>query len=281
MSRGQVILKVLAGHAALVLLMLISANWKGCEWLKPDEQILTVDLASLFEASEMETVREPDPVVDEVENVALPAATPQPTAIPTVTPTPAPTATPAPMATAAPAPTATPLPEPAATPRPAPTPTPASRLLTPEEIRENIRRQQQNQPRPTAAPALTDRQIRDLMGSGLSGGSSSGGSSTGGAAGGTGGVGFDSVERVLYQRLYTAWNQPSGMSASSGHFVQAEVELRRDGSVASSRVIRSSGHGAMDQSVRNALNAVTYVAPLPPEFRGQTHSFRIRFELTQ
>ncbi|MCC5844965.1 MAG: TonB C-terminal domain-containing protein, partial [Verrucomicrobia bacterium] len=160
---------------------------------------------------------------------------------------------------------------------PAPTPTPRPRPLTPEEIRERIQREQGQIPqRPAPQPALSAEQLQRQMGQGLSSGGTPGGAPTGAA----GGPSFDSVENALRQRLYAAWNQPAGLSAASGFFVQAEVDVNRDGSIHATRVLRASGHGEMDQSVRAALNAVTFAAPLPPEFRGQRHSFRIRFEIT-
>lgn len=115
------------------------------------------------------------------------------------------------------------------------------------------------------------------MGQGLSTGGSAGGAATGVS----GGASFGQVEAALKQRMYAAWNQPAGVSADAGWFVQAEVEVNRDGSIHAARVLRASGHDGMDRSVRAALDAVTFAAPLPPEFRGQRHSFRIRFEITR
>lgn len=270
MSHWKLGLRVALAHLLLVVGILLSGQLRSCEWFKPDEVILTVDLAGMFEEAPAEDVPEPDPVEPEPEEEAV--ALPQP--VPTVRPTPTPTPPPA-----APEPTPTPRPVPTATPRPAPTPTPRPRPLTAEEIRERIQREQgQIPPRPAPrTPALTAEQLQRQMGQGLSPGGTPGGAATGAA----GGPSFATVENALRQRLYSAWNQPAGLSAASGFFVQAEVDVNRDGSIHASRILRASGHGEMDQSVRAALNAVTFAAPLPPEFRGQRHSFRIRFEITQ
>ncbi len=257
MSRLTVGIRVALAHLLLVGLLLAGGQMRGCEWFKPDEVIVTVDLAGMFEAPP-EAPPEPEPeeeTPEEEDAVALPE--PVPTARPTPTPTPPP--------------------EPTPTPRPAPTPPPRPAPLTPEQIRERIQREQgQIPPRPAPQPALTAEQLQRQMGQGLS----SGGTAGGAPAGAAGGPSFGTVENALRQRLYAAWNQPAGLSAASGFFVQAEVDVNRDGSIHASRILRASGHGEMDQSVRAALNAVTFAAPLPPDFRGQRHSFRIRFEIT-
>jgi TonB family protein len=272
MSRWKVGFRVALAHLLLVVVLVLGGQMRGCPWFVPDEVIVTVDLAGMFEESEPEDIPEPEPVVpDPAEDVpALPD--PRPTPRPTPTPTPAP-----PQPSPAPEPTPTPRPAPTATPRPAPTPTPRPRPLTPEEIRERIRREQGQAPAaPSPAPVLTADQLQRQMGQGLSPGGSAGGA----PIGSPGGPSFNNVENALRQRLYAAWNQPPGLSAASGFFVQAEVDVNRDGSVHATRIIRASGHGEMDRSVRAALDAVTSAAPLPPDFRGQRHTFPIRFEIT-
>lgn len=272
MNRWKLGFRVALAHLLLVGLLLLGSQMQGCEWFQPEEVIVTVDLAGMFDDSPMEELPEPEPVEEtpEEETPALPE--PQPTARPTPTPVPTPVPEPDPP------PRPTPVPEPTPTPRPVPTPTPRPRPLTPEQIRERIQREQGQIPqRPAPQPALTAEQLQRQMGQGLSPGGTAGGAQTGAAGGPT----FNTVENALRQRLYAAWNQPAGLSAASGFFVQAEVEVNRDGSIHATRILRASGHGEMDQSVRAALNAVTFAAPLPPDFRGQRHSFRIRFEITR
>lgn len=272
MKRGPILLRVFLGHLLVAAALLISVQWEGCPWFQPDEQIITVDLASLFDAPpapEVPQVPEPEPEPDPLEDDSVALPEPMPTPAPTPTPPPQPTPTPLPQ------PTATPRPAPTPTPRPPPTPTPTWRARTPEEIRRDIQRQQNQQPPPPAAPALTPRQIEELVRRGLPPGGGAAAPSGGGQA-----VSFGGVEQVLYQRLYAAWQQPPGVSSAMGYFVRAEVEVHRDGRVLSRRILQRSGHAAMDASVQAALNAVTFATPLPANFTGQSRTFAIRFEIT-
>lgn len=264
MNKWQMGFFVALAHLLLVGLLVLANQMQGCAWFKPEEVIVSVELAGLFEEAaralpESEPEAEPSPAEP-------PPPLPEPPP-----PPPPPEPEPAPALEAEPEPPPPPPPEP---PPPPPPPPPRPRPLTPEEIRERIQREQgQIPPRPAPQPSLTPEELQRQMRQGLPPGSTPPAATASGPS-------FAAVERALRQRLYAAWNQPAGLSASSGFFVQAEIEVNRDGSIHTTRILRSSGHGEMDQSVRAALQAVTFAAPLPPDFRGQRHSFRIRFEIT-
>lgn len=56
------------------------------------------------------------------------------------------------------------------------------------------------------------------------------------------------------------------------------VVVRRDGSVKSATMTRSSGNAAFDRSVRAALNNVKTVQPFPPEMKDAEREFTWKFE---
>ena len=284
LTNQQVVVRVVLGHLLFLSVLFLPQMISSCTWFTPDEQVISVDLAGMFpETPEVPDMpeEEPEPLEPppepEEETPALPQ--PRPTALPTPTPTPVPTPEPEPQPEPEPEPEPEPPPQPTPTPRPpAPTPTPAWRAATPDEIRERIRQQQQQQPRPQPQrQALTDAQLEAILRRGLP----SGGSVVGGASGGGDGISFDAVERELYRRGYEAWRQPSGVSAAAGHTVRAEVVVRRDGRVTSTRVLSPSNHAEMDRSVRAALSNLTFAAPLPANFRGESQTFVIVYRITE
>lgn len=91
---------------------------------------------------------------------------------------------------------------------------------------------------------------------------------------------FDWYFALVRKAMYDAWEQPGGLSASSGLKVIVEVRVARDGTVLKRDVIRTSGHALMDESVNRALQAVRQLPALPAEYRGSTRDIQIAFELT-
>ncbi len=91
---------------------------------------------------------------------------------------------------------------------------------------------------------------------------------------------FDWYFALVRKAMYDAWEQPGGLSASSGLKVIVEVRVARDGTVLKRDVIRTSGHALMDESVNRALQAVRQLPALPAEYRGNTRDIQIAFELT-
>ena len=272
MSRFQVFLRVLFCHVLVLGMIIMIPLMKGCDFFPEKEQIITVDLASLPLPPPPEEDPPDEPEAEEPDENRIPEATPKPA--PSPTPPPQPTATPAPEAIAIPTST----PAPTATPKPQPTPTPTSALLTPEQIRARIA-DQQTPPPPPAAPTLTPQQIRELISQGLP------------PAGGTGtavgpippgaGVNFGGVSGELQRRLYSAWDQPMHLSATSGIHAIASVVVLKNGTIRSGRILRSSGNAEFDASVQRALSSVKFAKELPESYRGSDYTFEIEFNLAQ
>lgn len=56
------------------------------------------------------------------------------------------------------------------------------------------------------------------------------------------------------------------------------VVVRRDGTIVSSTITKSSGNAAFDRSVRSALNGVARALPFPPDMKDTERAFTWRFE---
>ena len=55
--------------------------------------------------------------------------------------------------------------------------------------------------------------------------------------------------------------------------------IARDGKVASSRILQSSGSPAVDRSIQTTLDRVTFVAPFPAGAKDSQRTFTISFSL--
>lgn len=268
MNRRATFFRVLAVHLLLLAVLTTPSLLDSCAWFKEEEVIMDVDLDALPPAPESEEPRETEEEAteEEEEEVRVPA-TPIPTARPTATPTP----TPAPEAEP------TPAPAPTATPKPAPTPTPRPqrRLQTAEDIRRRIEREQ-GAPREDPAPALDPDRLREQLGRDLGLGGR-GGTVAGGRRGG--GAGAGAVKSELDARLDAAWTQPPGLGGASNLYVDVTVRVERDGRVSSTRILKASGHPAMDASVKDALSRVRRVRAFPPGYDGDGETFEYRFRI--
>ncbi len=272
MNRMEIFWRVLLIHVAFVICLVVFPMIRSCNWFQKEQVIMTIDLSAMEFPSPPEDVEqepEEDLENDNVIPTETPVPTPQPTAVPTATPTPRPEAT----ATPQPAPTATP--RPTATPQPRPTPTPSWVPRTPQQIREEMLREQRQtaDPRPT----MTAEQLRQMMGQGFE--LNPTGNGSGSHSGGGGGVSVATVKQDLKSRLHDAWNQPRTGDAL-GLQVEVSVRVDRDGRISSSRILKASGHPGMDQSVQQALNRVQRVRSYPPEYRGsgETFTFTLRVQ---
>lgn len=78
--------------------------------------------------------------------------------------------------------------------------------------------------------------------------------------------------------MYEAWAQPSGLVAS-GLSVNAEIRVLKNGQITDRRMLSTSGNDVMDRSVRDAMNAVDRLKPLPPEVPGKYIDIPILFKL--
>ena len=267
MNRMGIFWRVLGLHLVLLAALGLIPLIGSCTWFQREEVVMTVDLSSLPPpAPPEESPRDPE---DEEPEEALTAATPRPTAVPTATPDPRSTPTPAPEPTSTPRPTATPRPA------PTPTPTPKSRLLTAEDIRRRIEQENASSTPVPVATVDPDR-IRAELGEGLRGGSSAG--TTAGSGRGNG-VAIGSVKSELDARLDAAWQKPPGLGAGSNLFVDVSVRVERDGRISATRILKPSGHPALDASVIAALNRVRRVRAFPAEYSGGGETFDYRFQI--
>ena len=90
-----------------------------------------------------------------------------------------------------------------------------------------------------------------------------------------------SYGRMLHDRLYSAWSQPT-TSVSSSAKISTVVRLRieKDGQISDFEIIRPSGNVAVDESVAAIGKRVSHVDPLPAALRGSGHyDVKINFEL--
>lgn len=85
---------------------------------------------------------------------------------------------------------------------------------------------------------------------------------------------------LVRQTMYDAWSQPSSLAGRSGLTAEVTIRVQRDGRILSREMTRSSGNPVMDDSVMKAVQAVTQLRPLPPQFPGASHEITIEFELT-
>ena len=84
---------------------------------------------------------------------------------------------------------------------------------------------------------------------------------------------------ALIQRcLYDAWSQPSATEAGRAE-VEVTIGLGPDGTITSRRLAKSSGNGAMDQSVMAAVNAVSKIPGLSPAFIRRRSTVTIVFRI--
>lgn len=81
--------------------------------------------------------------------------------------------------------------------------------------------------------------------------------------------------KSVYQR---AWIVPDGITDENAT-VTASVTIARDGTVASSRITRSSGNAAVDRSVQVTLDRVKWAAPLPEATKENQRTVSINFSV--
>ncbi|MGI8820935.1 MAG: TonB family protein [Chthoniobacterales bacterium] len=91
---------------------------------------------------------------------------------------------------------------------------------------------------------------------------------------------FGSYARMLHDRFFSQWVQPTSV-VPSGSRMSALVKLRieRDGRVSAFKIIRSSGNVIVDESVGAVAQRVTQVDPLPSGLGGAFYEVNINFEL--
>jgi TonB family protein len=86
---------------------------------------------------------------------------------------------------------------------------------------------------------------------------------------------YAQVVKSIYERSWI----PSDDSTSDEAITKVSVTIRRDGSVASARIIKRCGEASIDQSVQRTLDRVKFIAPFPEGAKDQERTFTINFNL--
>lgn len=71
----------------------------------------------------------------------------------------------------------------------------------------------------------------------------------------------------VYDRMYSAWVQPSQLKSLPGLSADIRIVVEPDGKITGRTKIRGSGNELMDESVLKAVQSVKKLPPLPREFR--------------
>lgn len=159
-----------------------------------------------------------------------------------------------------------PEPEPSPAPEPAPPPPPPPRPPRPT-VRRSTTRVVRQPEQPTAPPNLTPEEIQRLLDQG--------------AQPGTRTTVPDEDQRAMIQvrnALHAAWRQPTAADSGTRPVI-VEVALSAAGGVGAPRIVQSSGSQAMDDSVLQAVNAVSHIPGLPAGFLRRYPRLRVEFRL--
>ncbi len=77
---------------------------------------------------------------------------------------------------------------------------------------------------------------------------------------------------------YNAWSASADLDDNTP-VVIARVTIARSGNVISARITRPSGNAAMDRSIENVLQTVTFIEPFPAGSQEQERTVTIKFNL--
>jgi TonB family protein len=86
---------------------------------------------------------------------------------------------------------------------------------------------------------------------------------------------------MLHDRFYSEWVQPTTVATTGAkNSVLVKLRIEKDGRVSSFEVVRPSGNGELDDSVKAIANRVNRVEPLPDGLgKGDHYDVKINFEL--
>jgi TonB family protein len=227
-----------------------------------------------IEPNEPPVAPEPAVIANQLSDIKMPTATPQPKPVST--------------------PKATPKPTPKASPKPTPkkiilakaatTPPPAEPSATPLlKKAPNEQPPAEASPAPTAATDVASA-IAAAAKTGTAptvGISGTGSGGTGGRGVGAGGASqFGWYAHMLHDRFFSQWAQPTSV-VRSGAKMSTLVKLRieKDGTVSRFTILRPSGNVVVDESIGAMAKRVTRVDPLPPGLGDAFYEVNINFEL--
>lgn len=169
-----------------------------------------------------------------------------------------------------------PEPEPEPEPIKEPDPKPVKQeVKKPKKIKVNTNRVvRKDLPKPAdpPKPKLTDAQLRELLSSDLPTSSSSApiGPRTSGPSSQLG-----AYYGSIYKILFAAWNRPPGIS---GLTTTVSIRIAKNGAIMQRNLVSGSGNSEMDNSVMQALRAVSTLPRLPDSVTEAYIDVKIDFE---
>lgn len=95
---------------------------------------------------------------------------------------------------------------------------------------------------------------------------------------GTGGAFYAPYAAIIRAIYMEAWQRPEELNDGAA-VTEVEIEVAKDGTVISSRIVDPSGNARVDRSVQDALNRVRFIKEFPASWKEQRRTFRIRFDL--
>jgi TonB family protein len=93
-----------------------------------------------------------------------------------------------------------------------------------------------------------------------------------------GGEAYANYAQVVKSIYESAWTPPDD-TANDDAITKVTVTIRRDGTVASARIVRACGEARVDSSVQRTLDRVTYIAPFPEGAKDKERTYTINFNL--
>ena len=209
---------------------------------------------------------------------------------PTITPTPAPAATAKPRMTPevkippkpSPRPPRKPRPKPTPRPTPRPTPKPKPRTVLANASPKPTVEPENDSEEDTKKEQRSDDESADSKSSEQEG---SAATTSGGGSGHGNGNGkasqFASYGKMLHDRFYSEWDQPTSSVASTSKIsTMVRVRIEKNGRVSAFEIVRPSGNVLIDNSVAEIGKRVTRVDPLPAGLNSGGHyDVKINFEL--
>ena len=220
--------------------------------------------------------------------IQLPEPTAPPTPVPVATekPTPKPVVKVPPKSSPRPPRKPRPRPTPTSTPKPTPKPKPKPRaILAKASPKPSVVAQAD-----PADEADTDKEKEETTAASAHAESTTADAGANGdTPSGTGGSGqgksnsspFASYGRMLHDRFYSEWDQPTSSVASAAKMsTMVRVRIEKNGRVSAFQIVRPSGNVLVDDSVAAIGKRVTHVDPLPAGLvKGSHYDVKINFEL--
>jgi outer membrane biosynthesis protein TonB len=216
-------------------------------------------------------VEEETPIVASAKSeIELPSPTPRPTSTPT--PRPKVTSTPTPKSRSS-----------GTTPKPLPKPTPKKTVLAKaspklsHKEKPSAAKSEEKSEKDKKKSALAKKAVASQTGSGKA--DSVG--KAGHAGGGNTASEFGWYGRMLHDRFYSAWIQPTtSVSSTAKISTLVKVRIEKDGRVSKFEIIKPSENVIVNESVATIAKRVTEVDAPPPEFiKGEHYEVKINFEL--